>query len=173
MRTLFFTTACALVISLSASTIAYAGASDLFTKLDGKFRGSGTSIVGSKNKKVRISCQLTNSYDKAAGKLKMTGKCASSQGSRKVNGTITHAGNKVTGTYISLRSSIKITRTSGKIGSNSVSVFASYVDENSGNLGKIRQVIQLKGSGFQANFFAFDNKVKKYKPVGVISFKRK
>ena len=173
MRILLLTAASVVVMSLSGSTLAYAGASDLFTKLDGKFRGSGTSIAGTNNKKVRISCQLTNSYDKAAGKLKMTGKCASSQGSRKVNGTITHAGNKVTGTYISLRSSIKITKTSGKIGSNSVSVYASFVDENSGSLGKIRQVIQLTDGGFQANFFAFDNKTKKYKSVGVISFKRK
>lgn len=163
----------ALIMSMSISTGAYAGASDVFTKLDGKFRGSGTSVVGSKDKKVRISCQLTNSYDKASGKLKMAGKCASSQGSRGVKGTITHAGNKITGTYISLRSSIKITKTSGKIGSNSVSVYASYVDESSGDLGKIRQVIQLTSSGFQTNLYAFDKKAKKYESVGVISFKRK
>ncbi len=167
------TKAAALAVILVAPGVAYAGAADIFTKLQGEYRGSGTSIVGSSGKKVRVSCQLKNTYDKGSGKLKMKGKCASSQGSRIVSGTIIHSGNNVTGTYISLSSGIKITRTSGKVGGRSVSVFASYVDEANGSLGKIRQTIKLTGKGFQADFFHFDNDTKKYKSVGVISFRKK
>lgn len=165
--------ALALMIGLSGTSGAIAGATEIFTKLNGVFRGSGTSIIGSTGKKVRVSCQLTNTYDKASGKLKMNGKCASSQGSRRMSGTITHKGNKITGTYISLRDSIKLTKTSGKVGSRSISIYSSYIDENSGSPGKIRQTIQLTKAGFQTDFQSFDNKTKKYKSVGVISFKRK
>ncbi len=176
----------ALVAFLSASVIApiviapsaWADTASLFNKFSGEFRGSGTSVVGSTGKKRRISCQLTNSYDKDAknpgsGKLKMTGKCASSQGASRVKGTISHSGNKVTGTYISLRSNVKMTKSRGKAGKRSLTILSSFVESGTGELIKIRQVLQLTKTGFQADFFTFDIKTKKYKSAGVISFKRK
>lgn len=161
--------ACVVIMPSSAN----AGATDVFSKLDGSFKGSGTSLAGSDGKKRRVTCSLTNTYKKSTGKLTMRGKCASSQGSIGVKGSISHKGNAVTGTYISLRSSLKNTKSSGKVGKNSISIYSSFVDKKTSKLIKVRQVIQLTGSGFQTDFQAFDSKSKKYKPAGVISFKRK
>jgi len=157
---------------------AFADTASLFKRFSGDFRGSGISVVGASGKKVRITCQLTNTYskdaqDKSSGQLKMNGKCASSQGARVVKGTISHTGDAVTGTYISLRSDVELTKSTGTVSSNSLAIFSYFVDGMTGNLTKIRQVLKLTGKGFQADFFSFDNKTKKYESAGTISFKRK
>ena len=103
----------------------------------------------------------------------MNGKCASSQGARVVKGAISHKGDVVTGTYISLRSDVEMTKSTGNVGSDSLAIFSYFVDAMTGNLTKIRQVLKLTGKGFEADFFSFDNKTKKYESAGTISFKRK
>jgi len=146
---------------------------DLFSKLEGSFRGSGMSVTDVSGKKRRVSCQLSNKYDKGAKKLKMKGKCASSQGAAIVKGTISHNNGKISGSYIGLRSRAQMIKSSGKSGRKSVVIYSSFRDRKDDKIYKIKQVLQLNGAGFQANFFTFDNSGKKYKSAGVISFKRK
>lgn len=145
----------------------------LFSKLEGDFRGTGMSITKAGGKKQRVSCQLSNKYDKNSGKLKMKGKCASSKGSTLVRGAITHKNGKVSGTYIALRAKVEMLKSSGKSGRKSVVIYSSFRNLGNDKIYKIKQVLQLKGRGFQANFFTFDKGVKKYKSAGVMSFKRK
>ena len=168
----------AFILGAWINTNAMANTASLFSKFSGEFRGSGTSVTGTDGKKRRISCQLTNTYDpkpgnKSSGNLKMRGKCASSKGSSLVKGTLSHIGSKVSGTYISLRSNVKMTSSSGKAGKRSMTILSAFVERGNGKLIKLRQVLQLTRGGFQANFSTFDNKTKKYEPVGIISFKRK
>ncbi|MCP4071908.1 MAG: hypothetical protein GY742_09250 [Hyphomicrobiales bacterium] len=163
----------ALVLVTTCSVEVFANADRVFAKLDGNFRGSGSSITDSSGKKRRVSCQLANTYDKKSGKLKMLGKCASSQGSSRVRGTITHKNGNVTGTYISLRANVDMTKSTGKSGSNSLTIYSSFIDRSNGELYEIKQILQLTRAGFQANFFAFDKKSKKYESAGVLSFRRK
>jgi hypothetical protein len=177
IRILFLALIAAIFINL-APTGALANAERLFTKLDGKFRGSGNSITGSDGKKYRVSCQLTNNYSKSSGKtrsgkLKMTGKCASSQGKSSVRGTISHSGNTITGSYISLRSNVKMIKSLGKADNKSLKISSTFINEANGKRIKIRQILRLTGSGFKANFYTFDNERKKYKSAGAINFKRK
>ncbi len=160
-------------LMLIVPTASMAATNKVFSALEGKFRGKGTAIVGSSGKKVRISCQLTNSYNEKTGKLKMNGKCASTQGKRKINGAIAHKGNSVSGSYFSVRSGVKMTKSSGKTNGSNMTIFASFFDEQIGSLIKIKQVIKVSGGGFNANLLTYDNKTKKYKSAGKISFKRK
>ncbi len=145
----------------------------LFSKLEGDFRGTGMSIVKTNGKKQRVSCQLSNKYDKSSGKLKMKGKCASSKGSAMVRGAIMHKNGKVSGTYIALRAKVEMLKSTGKSGRKSVTIYSSFRDKSNNKIYKIKQVLQLNGRGFQADFFAFDKSAKKYKSAGVMSFKRK
>ena len=158
---------------LIVPSVATAATNKVFSALEGKFRGRGTAIVGTSGKKVRISCQLTNSYNEKTGKLKMNGKCASTQGKRKINGAIAHKGNSVSGSYFSVRSGVKMTKSSGKTNGSNMTIFASFFDEQMGSLIKIKQVIKVSGGGFNANLMTYDNKTRKYKTSGNISFKRK
>jgi hypothetical protein len=146
---------------------------NLFSKLEGDFRGTGMSVTKAGGKKQRVSCQLSNKYDKGSGKLKMKGKCASSRGSTLVRGAITHKNGKVSGTYIALRAKVEMLKSSGKSGRKSVTIFSSFRDKSNDKIYKIKQVLQLRGGGFQADFFTFDKSAKKYKSAGVMSFKRK
>ena len=159
-----------LVVLVPAKGLANA---NLFSKLEGDFRGTGMSITKTGGKKQRVSCQLSNKYDKGSGKLKMKGKCASSQGSSRVRGAITHKNGKVSGSYISLRAKVEMIKSSGKSSGRSVIIFSSFRDKSNDKIYKIKQVLQLKGGGFQADFFTFDKSAKKYKSAGVMSFKRK
>ena len=162
-----------LTIMLIVPTASMAATNQVFSALEGKFRGKGSAIVGSSGKKIRLSCQLTNSYSKKSGKLKMSGKCASTQGSRKISGVIAHSGNSVSGSYFTARSGVQLTKSYGKTNGNNMTIFASFIDEQIGSLTKIKQVIKVSDSGFNAHVFTFDKKTKKYKPTGRFSFKRK
>ena len=168
----------AFLLSLALSLSARADTVDLFTKLSGTFRGSGVSIVGSRGKKQRVSCQLTNAYKKdsakiSAGKLKVSGKCATSKGSGVVSGSVNHVGDAVSGTYFSLRSDTKNTRSTGRAKENSMVIYSAFVENRTGNLIKIRQRLYLTPKGFRAEFSTFDNKTKNYKSAGKINFRRK
>ncbi|MCP4185047.1 MAG: hypothetical protein GY761_17340 [Hyphomicrobiales bacterium] len=103
----------------------------------------------------------------------MKGKCASSQGSSSVSGAITHKNGEVSGSYFSLRAKVEMIRSSGKVGRKSVVIFSSFRDKRNSKVYKIKQVLQLIDRGFQADFFTFDKREKKYKSAGVMSFKRK
>jgi len=172
MNKLFLSILFSLILVPLVPTEALANAV-LFSKLEGDFRGKGMSITKTGGKKQRVSCQLSNKYDKSSGKLKMKGKCASSQGSSLVRGAITHKKGKVSGSYISLRAKVELLKSTGKSGRKSVVIFSSYRDKSNEKIYKIKQVLQLRGGGFQADFFTFDKNTKKYKSAGVMSFKRK
>lgn len=173
MKHIFVAGLMTLALTGLGSVPVMADAKNLFTKLDGTFRGSGSASIGKSGKKLRVTCQLTNSYGASSGKLKMSGKCASSQGSRKVNGAITHKGNAISGSYMALQSNAKVSRSSGKMSGNSLTIFSTYVDEVGGKLIKIRQNIKLTGSGFKADFQTYDKATKKYKSSGSLNFKRR
>jgi len=145
----------------------------LFSKLEGDFRGRGMSITKTDGKKERVSCQLSNTYEKRTGKLKMKGKCASSQGSSQVRGEIIDKNGRVSGSYISLRAKVEMLKSTGKSNRKSVTIFSSFRDVSNQKIYKIKQVLQLRGGGFHANFFTFDKNSNKYKSAGVMSFKRK
>ncbi|MCF6321230.1 MAG: hypothetical protein L3J32_05605 [Rhizobiaceae bacterium] len=159
--------------SMFAPGSVYAGADAVFSRLDGSFRGSGFAITNADGKKSRVTCQLTNSYDAAARQLKMKGRCASTQGASNVNGTLSHAGSKISGNYLTLRPNFSMTRSSGKAGGKSLTLNTTFVDKTVSKTYKIRQIIQITSAGFQADFYSYDNKTKKYEAAGVIGFRRK
>jgi len=162
-----------IVVALALPGGAIASADAVFSKLNGNFRGSGFALVDGGEKKRRISCQLVNSYSASTSKLKMTGRCASSQGATNVAGTISHAGGKITGSYLTFRNNVKMTSSSGTLGKKSLTILASFVDEKNGRLHKVRQIIQITAAGFQADFFTYNNKTKKYEAAGVVAFRRR
>jgi len=152
---------------------AFADADAVFSRLDGSFRGSGFAITGTDGKKTRVTCQLTNSYNASANQLKMKGRCASSQGASNVDGTLRHAGGKISGNYLTLRPNFTMTKSNGKAGSKSLTINSTFIDKNVSKTYKIRQIIQITSAGFQADFFSYNNKTKKYEAAGVIGFRRK
>ena len=162
-----------LALSLYVPQFAHSATNALFTNLDGEFKGKGSAIVSSDGKKTRILCNVKNVYNASTGKLAMTGKCASAKGSRKVNGAIFHKGNTLTGTYMAMRSGIKMTKSSGQASGNTLTISSTFFDEQLGKLIRIRQVIKVSDGGFVADVFAYDNKSKKYKAAGNFNFKRK
>ncbi len=63
-------------------------------------------------------------------------------------------------------------RVSSIVACASPAEFTSFFDEQLGSLTKIMQVIKVSSGGFNANLSTYDNKTKKYKTSGNISFKR-
>lgn len=161
--------AVAALLSAPVSTPARAdAASDFLKGLEGSYRGRGSAIMPGREKSERITCQVTNNYEGSA--LVVNGECASTQGKTSVSGRLSHAGDKVTGSFINAVRGASMTKSSGKISGGRLTISSSFVENGTGRLARTQQVIRKSGSGFKADFFLYDNASGTYQPSGSISF---
>jgi len=164
-------TAIVLALALAAGTGVPARAdtaSDFLKGLEGSWRGRGSAILPGREKAERITCQVTNDFQGEA--LVVKGECASTQGKAAVSGRLSHAGDKVSGSFIDAVQGAKMTTSAGSLSGGNLVVSSSFVENATGNLTRTRQVIRKGGSGFKADFFTYDNASGAYQPSGSITF---
>jgi hypothetical protein len=167
-------TAAALVMALVAGPVAPAfadPASDFLKGLEGSWRGRGSALLPGREKPERITCQVTNEYE--GDSLVVSGECASTQGKSSVSGRLSHAGEKVSGSFINALQGATMTKSSGALSRGNLVVSSSFVENATGNLTRTRQVIRKGGSGFKADFFTYDQASGSYEPSGSITFSAK
>ena len=145
---------------------------DFFGSLQGDFRGRGTAIPESGAGPIRISCKITTEYSTEGKKLTVAGDCASTQGKAKVNGELAHLNGKISGSFISPFSDMEMTTSSGTFGDGILNVVSNFVHNETGELRRIRQVVERDGDGFKAAFYAFEKSSQQYKEAGSIVFSR-
>jgi hypothetical protein len=146
-------------------------ASDFLKGLEGSWRGRGSAILPGREKAERVTCQLTNAFQGDA--LVVNGQCASTQGKANVSGRLSHAGEKVSGSFINALPGAKMTKSTGALSGGNLVVSSSFIENATGDLTRTRQVIRKGGSGFKAEFFTFDNASGAYEPTGSITFSAK
>ena len=163
---------CAAVFSSSLSAARAETAADFLKSLEGNYTGRGNAVVIG-DETTKISCKLANSFDASAKALKVSGNCASTKGKGVINGKVVANGNKVSGSFVSTRKDVRITKTSGQFSGRSMVLSSSMVENKTGNLIRVRQQVSRTGNGIKAVFYAFDSKTQKYKPAGSINLKKR
>ena len=82
-------------------------------------------------------------------------------------------GDEVSGSFVSTRKDVRVTKTSGQVSGKSMVLSSSMVENKTGNLIRVRQQVSRTGNGIKAVFYAFDSKTQKYKPAGSINLKKR
>ena len=147
-------------------------AAEFLKSLEGNYSGRGNAVVIGEET-TKISCKLANSFDASAKALKVNGNCASTKGKGAVNGKVVAKGNNLTGSFVSTRQNVRVTKTSGQFSGRTMVLSSHMMDDKTGQLIRVRQQISKTGSGIKAVFYAFDSKTQKYKPAGSIDLKKR
>lgn len=145
-------------------------AAQFLESLEGTYSGRGKAqVIGSEME--TVACRINGDF--ASGKLSVSGECASTKGKGKVNGGITAKGNSLSGSFVSPRPNVEITRSSGEFKGGKLHLSLAMMDNQVGKLMRVRQVISRTSDGMNAEFFLYDNATDTYKPSGSISLTRR
>jgi hypothetical protein len=161
------------VFALLLMLVAYPAKADagaFLRGMEGSYRGSGTAKIPGRDKLENVSCRVSNSYDGNTNILAITGNCATTQAKNVVRGELKHDGNNVTGSLIGAVDGLSLTKSSGTLNGNQLVVSSSFVSNNTGRLTRSRQIISRTGSGFNTQFYTFDNKSGSFIKAGSINF---
>lgn len=173
LKTVF---SCVLFVSLNLApgmSVFAADAASFLKGLDGSFRGRGKAIYADGRKSVNVSCQIANHLSADGNDLKITGVCATTQGKAKVKGRLKISGQKFSGAFFSPSVNMKLTKSYGVVKGDALTMTSFFVDDRSGMLTRIKQVVKRTGSGFSSSISTYDNASKTYKASGTIKFKKK
>lgn len=149
---------------------AHADASGFLKSIEGSWKGRGTAKLPGRGDSESVSCRVTSSYAESETALQVKGDCATTQAKTPVNGKITHNGDTVSGSLLNGVGGATMTKSEGKVKGNQLVVLSNFVDDRTGQLTRSRQVIRKTGSGFQANFYIYDNGSKQFEPAGELKF---
>lgn len=139
--------------------------------LNGKFKGRGEAVIEISNSQERVSCKLDNALDNQSNILNVSGVCATTQGKASVDGKLEIKEGKVVGTFISPFKDSEITQSSSVYDSGKLVLSTSFVNKNTGNLSRMRQIVESNSKGgFNSTFQKYDNASKAYKDTGFVSF---
>lgn len=162
----------AAVFSTAFSDARAETAAEFLKSLEGNYSGRGNAVVIG-DETTKVSCKLANSFDASSKALKISGNCASTKGKGAVNGKVVAKGNKLSGSFVSTRQNVRVTKTSGQFSGKTMVLSSHMMDDKTGQLIRVRQQISKTGSGIKAVFYAFDSKTQKYKPAGSINLKKR
>ncbi|MCO5132818.1 MAG: hypothetical protein M9908_00375 [Phyllobacteriaceae bacterium] len=146
-------------------------AAEFLKSLEGNYSGRGNAVVIGEET-TKISCKLANSFDASAKALKVNGNCASTKGKGVVNGKVVVSGNQLSGSFVSTRQNVRVTKTSGQLSGKTMVLSSNMMNDKTGQLIRVQQHVSRTGNGIKAVFYAFDSKTQKYKPAGSINLKR-
>ena len=164
--------ACAL-LCFTASTAFADSASEFLGLLDGKFRGRGMAVLEFSEEEQRVSCRIENQFDEAKSELKISGECASTQGKTVVNGKLQVKDGEIVGSFISPFPNSELTTSNGVFSNGGLVVSATFVENDTGNLRRIRQIVSTPNeSGFKSRIQSYDNETKAFKDAGSMEFSR-
>ncbi len=164
--------ACA-ALCFATSTAFADAASEFLASLDGKFRGRGMATLEFSDEEQRVSCRIENKFDQSSSELKISGECASTQGKTTVRGKLSVKDGEITGSFISPFPNSELTTSNGVLKDGSLVVSATFVDNDTGNLRRFRQIVSTeKENGFSSSFQSYDNASKLFKEAGSMEFSR-
>lgn len=158
------------IMALAGPSPAAADAGSFLLSIEGAWKGRGTARIPGRENEERISCKVDNRYEEKSAALEITGNCATTQSKSSVSGRLSHSGDEVTGSLMGTFEGATITRSSGKLSGNRLVVSTNFLDNATGNLTRSRQVIRKTGSGFEAEFYTYSNKQRKFVKAGSIAF---
>ena len=140
--------------------------------LDGSYKGRGKASVSPAADPQKIVCRIMNSFMADTSTLHLEGDCATTQGKVKIDAEFSVVDGKFQGSFLAPIANSKVTKSDGVLVDGSLVVSTSYVNNGSGNLTRVRQVISPKDSGgFHAKFLQFDNAAGDYLETGNVDFK--
>jgi hypothetical protein len=153
---------------------ANAGSAESFLQsMSGTWRGKGTMYISQKSKNSPVRCKITSTLDKAARKLRNKGRCATAQKKAAVSGAITYStsSNALGGAYLRSFGDLKLTRSSGTISGNRMTLNSTFIEKGSNKLVHSRSVIKrISARKFTVTIF---EKVKgTYQRRGKIAFSK-
>ena len=129
--------------------------------LDGSYKGRGKASVSPAADPQKIVCRVVNSFMADTSTLHLEGDCATTQGKVKIDAEFSVVGGKFQGSFLAPIANSKVTKSNGILVDGNLVVSTSYVNNGSGGLTRVRQIISPKESGgFHAKFLKFDPKVK-------------
>lgn len=74
-----------------------ADGSDVLAAYEGDWRGSGEARPNPQSQPTRVSCKISATFDAAKAALFNTGRCGTTQGTRKLEGSIVASGDALSG----------------------------------------------------------------------------
>lgn len=164
--------AASLILVATFSPVGAETAADFLKSLEGSYAGRGNAVVVG-DETTKISCKVANHFDASAIALEISGNCASTKGKSVVNGKVVANGGKLSGSFVSARKDVTVTKTSGQFSGGKMVLTTNMLENKTGNLIRVRQHISRTDSGIKADFYAFDSKTQKYKPSGTINLKKR
>lgn len=163
-----------IVASISTSIPAHASdATQFFQGLDGSYRGRGKAHFNDGKKSFIVSCQIANKVSANGNKLKISGVCATTQGKAPVRGELNLKGASVSGAFFSPSANMKLTKSWGQVVKNKLTVTSFFIDEQSGALTRIKQIVLKIKGGFTSSISTYNNITKKFQNSGTIKFVKK
>lgn len=158
------------------SNIAHADvpANEFLQALEGIYRGKGEAVMPVSQKTESLRCSLTNSFNLETKTLEIDGRCATVQGKSNVKGSLVVKDTEIVGSFISPFDDVTITQSTNEYTNGKLVVSTSFVDNKSGKLSKLRQVIKRKDDDvFEAVFLKFDNASSSYLENGSVVFQKR
>ncbi|MEM9329725.1 MAG: hypothetical protein AAGA53_00265 [Pseudomonadota bacterium] len=152
-----------------------ADTADEFLKLlSGKFKGHGEAVIPVSKKVERVSCSVSNTLNDEALLLQIEGKCATTQGKSNVQGSLQVNETGIVGSFISPFANSTITQSASEFSDGRLILSTSIVNNNTGNLSRLRQIITLnEEGGFVAVFQKYENASGEYQDSGKVVFEQK
>ena len=140
--------------------------------LDGSYKGRGKASVSPAADPQKIVCRVVNSFMADTSTLHLEGDCATTQGKVKIDAEFSVVGGKFQGSFLAPIANSKVTKSNGVLVDGNLVVSTSYVNNGSGGLTRVRQIISPKESGgFHAKFLKFDHAAGDYLETGNVEFK--
>ena len=154
---------------------AFADSHDLsafLASLDGSYKGKGKAKISPAAEPQKIVCRVMNSFMDETATLHLVGNCASTQGKVKIDAEFSVVDGKFQGSFLAPIANSKVTKSDGVLVDGSLVVSTSYVNNGSGSLTRVRQIISPdEEGGFHATFLQFDNAAGDYLETGSVEFK--
>ena len=142
-----------LSIVLPGNAFATSTALEFLQQLEGKFRGKGEAVIPISQKVERVGCSVENTFHADTQTLAIDGKCATTQGKSDVKGSLQVMDDGVEGSFLSPFADSTITQSSSVFQDGRLIVSTSIVNNSTGNLSRLRQIIAgNEEGGFTAIF---------------------
>ncbi len=150
---------------------AYAQSPAEFLKsMSGTWRGTGSIYASKEAKNTPLRCKITSVFDAQKRRLRNKGRCATAQRKTQVTGAIgyTEGSDKLNGSFINPLGNFEVTKSSGQINNNTLTLHTIIRDKDVNKIFRIRNVIK-RISANKTIVTIYENEGGKYQQRGKIT----
>ncbi len=163
-----------IVLASVSSVFAQDDASRFLAKMEGEFRGKGTTHVALTKSEERVNCKLKNSFDQTSGELQISGRCATAQGHAKVKGALMVSNGQIAGSFLSPQIGKSVTDSNGRFENGELVLRLEMTDNLTGKKSQYMQIIRdVEGAAFETTLGKFDSAQGGYVQQGHIKFAKR